>query len=221
MARTSKLPKKKRAVQKLIISLDKKHMLLSNGISSYKVAASGRWPTPAVIHYSMLDIVASLVESENDENPVRLEALENHVQIGPAKIPCSFQNPEINIRGIERAESEEQRSDTNNQPDLDRKAGGGLANLIFLGELKELYPSLTLLPSERLKLVVIPEIPNLLIYVKVKFVEFRVVQDGPVDLDSWKECSQPWKKCTFPQVNELGLEQLIHYAAAVANRKSY
>ncbi len=212
LARMPKLPRAQRAKMKFIISLEETEMVLSIGMSTVRVPASGLWPTPAVIHYSMLKVVLDIVESAQKGNPITLEALDNHIRIGKAKVPCSFQDPEINLRGIENAEKEIQGVSGEYAP-IPKEPSRKLDHVLFLGQLGELYPSCKMVPPEELTLVVIPDIPNLLLRVMSRSVEFRIISDIQVNPVLWYGQSHLWKKFSYPQIKELGIKNLIRYAS--------
>ena len=79
-----RIPKKQK--QKLVLVLDGDEMVLTVGVYSSRVAASGQWFTPAVFPYQILDAFIGLVEVSGPEETVRLKRWGNCVLLGSAKL---------------------------------------------------------------------------------------------------------------------------------------
>lgn len=220
LARMPKLPKKKKALLLLILSLDGDELVLSTGIYSVRLTARGMWPTPAVLHYSMFGILTSLAESTNEKEPVVIEALEHHLHIGAAKVPCSYHDPKTNVRGVVDAERELQRVSEFYVPESDSHSIKDYGKVMVLSQLRDLYPTFEILPSERLTVVVIPELPRVLLRLTSRMVEFRFVNDPDIDTNLWFEQSTLWKALAYRTVEELRLSNLLLYAADASNKNN-
>jgi hypothetical protein len=201
---------------RLVLTMERRGLVLTVGSCSSRVPASGKWGAAAVLPYRTLEVLIALARASGD--PVRLEASGDKLRMGTAALPCKLEDPETVMAEVESAERELQR--TSDEGSVVR--GGGPSSAFHqpavLGQLRELYPACFTLPDERLLLVAIPQFPKLLLNFKDRSVEFRVIHASGPDSAAWFGQSKVWKTMTYPAVREFGLANLIPYAASVADK---
>jgi len=212
-----KVPKKERNMMKIILALDGDTLVLSTGVFDIHIPASGEWPTPAVFHHRALDALNALVQAAKSDDLITLEGLGDHVAINNAKVSCHFQNPEINVRGAEKAERRLQRVDEINKirnPELTE-----LTDCSFvLAQIRKLYPNCTLIPPEHLTLVVFPDLPKVLVRIESSYIQFRIINNPEAPSAEWYKDSTVWKMLGYSTIQELGMASLLTQAAQAARR---
>ena len=194
-----------------MLSFDKDELEISNGSISLRVPASGVWPSPAVFPYHIIEVLISLANTADEEKPLVLEGIGDHLKMGGAKLSCSFQNPVEIVRDVEKAEIRMQQEETNPSKKVSPSQGGGRSQ--FLAELRKAHPTCTLIPPAHITVVALPDLPNLILRLAPSIVEFRIVQDPDADADHWFEHSKVWKTFNYGEIVELGLANLLRYAA--------
>lgn len=211
----ARLPKPPKKVRKLILLFEQGELIMGTGVATVRVSASGKWQVPAVLPYQVIDVLASLVRSADPDELFRIEGVGESLHIGPARIPCSFQNPQINVLAVETAERKRQRVDEI-PPQVHPARDPDLERALVLTQLQELYPdSRTVAPYEHV-LVTIPELPNVLIRLTSGAVEFRLVDDPGLAIDLRFRHSRVWKKLAYGVVRALGFPALMASFAQVA-----
>jgi len=143
---------------------------------------------------------------------LRLSGTGERIILGSAKLSCSFQNPEINMRRAETAERIAQRVSEGAGRSARPRAISDLQRCTVLGRIKELFPSTVLLFSRQRTLLHIPDFPSLLIRLRLYFAEFRVIKDPESRSDTWYRDSVIWKKMPHEVLAAQDLDTFIRYA---------
>ena len=211
-------PRKKQllAQLELVLYREKRKLVVSLGNFSTRIKAKGSWKTAAVLPYSILEVLTSLVESAEPGKPLTLEGVGEQLLIGKAKLPCTFENQERNAADVDRSEREFQRVSEDNTTIRGAGTTNGGAPMSVLDDLKKLRPTCFSIPPAQLFLVAFPELPNLLLRFNSHFVEFRIIHKPSAKIDEWFEYSTVWKRVSYPAIRELGIDGLFAYATEIA-----
>jgi hypothetical protein len=216
LRKLARMPKPPKKARKLILGLEDGECYASSGLVAIRTDATGQWPVPAVLHFQSLDVLISLVAAAPEEAPIRLEGVGEYLCLGKAKLPCSFQNPAINLQFIDHAEREKQRTNEEKAVWGEISRSTDLNVTWFLSELRKSHPDCRLMtPAER-TLVWMPAVPRLLLDLTPYHVTFRVRTKSGDDPDSWYTSSRAWKKFTYPMLRESGVPAVLDWAAKAA-----
>ncbi len=216
----AKLPKPIKRFRKSILWFADGHVMLSDGLNEVRVTGSGLWKVPAVMDFPAFKVLRELASRANQEKPLLIEGADSLVRVGNSRFPCSFQKAELNVQGVMQSERERQRVTEDNVTIVGagpvRESDAGWA----LYQIRELYPDCSSYGVIEFVLVTIPAFPNLVIYVRPAWVEFRIVTDPDGSPTDWRTPTEVWKRLDHAIVRELGLDVLIQWAGEAAAQKA-
>lgn len=220
LARLPKLPIKQRPLQKFILRLDDGRLVLGTGLHEIAVTASGVWDIPAVFPFHVLGVMVSLVDSADPERPVLMEGVGDYFQIGATRFTCSFQNPKINIRGVENAERARQIGSDGGDVSAVKEPYGELEKAKLLAQMKELHPKCFLGPSVDHTLVIFPDLPHLIVRLGVLWVEFRMVTGSDNNEKDWLINSRVLKRMPYTMVFKQGVGSVLAWMEHTAIQRT-
>lgn len=211
--RRSKKRDKLQQELRLILLRDKQKLVLVAGAFSARLKARGSWTSAAVLPFQALDVLTALVRQMPSGETIRLEGGGGKLRIGRVEMSCVFGDPEPYLAGVDEAERDLQRIV---DKDAIVEAVGSRTSQapeILLGQLREVSPTCFLLPLERATAVAFPDRPGLILNFRKFRVEIRRVTDANAEQALWLEQSKLAKSLTHSAVHELGVANLLSYAA--------
>lgn len=193
-------------------------MVLGNGLTTYRIAATGYWPDAAVLPAQALAVLRSLIESADASRPVMLEAIAGAVAVDRARIPCVYRALEQSVADSLEAERLRQRAV---DPDPEAKPGErrpGTRRDILLAQIRDLRPDFEIIPPYDQCVAAFRDVPRLIVRVTSLWLEFHFLDDAAQDKSTWLKHSTLWKKVNFDSLSDLGLKELLDYAVHAAGK---
>jgi hypothetical protein len=211
--RRSKKRDKLQQELRLILLWEKQKLVLVAGAFSSRLKARGSWKSAAVLPFQALDVLTALVQQMASGETIRLEGGGGKLRFGRVEMSCIFGDPEPYLAGVDEAERDLQRIVEKDAlvgaegPRTSQDPG------IMLSQLREVSPTCFLLPLDRETAVAFPDCPRLLLNFRKFRVEIRRVTDSNAEQALWLEQSELAKSLTYAAVHELGISNLLPYAA--------
>jgi hypothetical protein len=216
--RRSKKRDKLQQEVRLILLREKQKLVLVAGAFSSRLKARGSWKSAAVLPFQALDVLTALVQQMASGESIRLEGGGGKLRIGRVEMSCVFGDPGLYLAGVDQAERDLQR--IVDKDALVEAVGPRTAQApeIILGQLREASPSCFLLPLDRATAVAFPDRPGLILNFRKFRMEIRRVTDANAEQALWLKQSELAKSLTYAAAHELGIANLLPYAAKLVQR---